>query len=304
MTTIRRLPTSNMGQTGFPEGGPPLDRGEWSEEMSSYRAGLGIGVLLSLAIQAGPVQGQESSFSWNERMTQGQVLEVKGIVGDINVAFTSGAEAEVVAVKRGEENDFHQVAIEVAEAGDRIIICAVYGSWNHGEGRCHPDHKNEGDDDEGRNRDVDMDVKVDYEVRLPAGIEFKGVVVSGDVHGEGLRSDVSLTTVDGDVFVSTSERAWANTVSGDMEIEMGEFGGEDLDFNSVSGDITLWVPANFSADVDFNSLSGDFETDLEMSVTREKSKWIGSSIEGTIGGGGRDLSFSTVSGDVSLLRRR
>ena len=272
--------------------------------MTLYRAGLGIGVLLSLAIQAGPVQGQESSFSWSERMAQGQVLEVKGIVGDIHAVFINGTEAEVVAVKRGEEDDFHQVAIEVAETGDRIVICAVYGSWKHGQGRCHPDHENRGDDDEGRNRNVDMDVKVDYEVRLPAGIEFKGLVVSGDVRGEGLRSDVSLTTVDGDVFVSTSERAWANTVSGDMEIEMGEFGGEDLDFNTVSGDITLWVPANFTADVDFNSLSGDFETDLEISMTREKSRWIGSSIEGTIGGGGRSLSFSTVSGDVNLLRRR
>ena len=272
--------------------------------MSSYGAGLGIGVLLSLAIQAGPVLGQEGSFSWSERMTQGQVLEVKGIVGNIHAVFTNGSEAEVVAVKRGEEDDFHQVAIEVAEAGDRIVICAVYGSWNHGEGRCHPDHEDRGDDDEGRNRNVDMDVKVDYEVRLPAGIEFKGVVVSGDVRGEGLRSDVSLTTVDGDIFVSTSERAWAKTVSGDMEIEMGEFGGRDLDFNTVSGDITLWLPANFTADVDFNSLSGDFETDFDMSVTREKSKWIGSSIEGTIGGGGLDLSLNTVSGDVSLLRRR
>jgi hypothetical protein len=271
--------------------------------MSSIRAGLGIGVLLSLAIQAGPVQGQENSFSWSDRMTQGQVLEVKGIVGNIHAVFTSGAEAEVVAVKRGEDADFHQVAIEVAETGDRIVICAVYGTWNHGEGRCHPDHEHQGDD-EGRNRDVDMDVKVDYEVRLPAGIKFEGVVVSGDVQAEGLRSDVSLTTVDGDVFVSTSGRAWANTVSGNMEIEMGEFGGEDLDFNTVSGDITLWVPADFTADVDFSSLSGDFETDFEMSVTQEKSKWIGSSIEGTIGGGGRDLSFSTISGDVNLLRRR
>ena len=272
--------------------------------MSLYRAGLGTGVLLSLAIQAGPVLGQEGSFSWSGRMTQGQVLEVKGIVGNIHAVFTNGTEAEVVAVKRGEEDDFHQVAIEIAETGSRVVICAVYGTWNHGEGRCHPDHENRGDDDEGRNRNVDTDVKVDYEVRLPAGVEFEGVVVSGDVRAEELRSDVSLTTVDGDVFVSTTERAWAKTVSGDMEIEMGDFGGEDLDFSTVSGDITLWVPADFSADVDFNSLSGDFETDFQMSVTREKSKWIGSSIEGTIGGGGRDLSLSTVSGDVNLLRRR
>ena len=69
-------------------------------------------------------------------------------------------------------------------------------------------------------------------------------------------------------------------------------------------ELAPYRPANFAADVDFNSLSGDFETDFDMSVTRERSKWIGSSIEGTIGGGGQDLSFSTVSGDVNLRVRR
>jgi hypothetical protein len=272
--------------------------------MSTYRFSLGIGLLASLVIQSGPVQGQEDTFTWSSHMTPGQVLTVKGIVGNIRAVFTPGSQAEVVAVKRGEEGDFHQVAIEVAEASDGIIICAVYGSWNHGEGQCHPDHKSRGDDQEGGNRDVDMDVKVDYEVRLPAGIEFEGVLVSGDVRGEDLRSDVSLTTVDGDIFVSTSEHAWAKTVSGDMEIKMGAVELGDLDFNTVSGDITLWLPANIAADVDFNSLSGDFETDFDMSVTREKNQWIGSSIEGTIGGGGRNLSFSTISGDVNLRRQR
>ena len=270
------------------------------EDMSTYRVGLGFGLLLSLAILAGPVQAQENPFTWSSQMGQGQTLEVKGIVGNIQAVFTGGTQAEVVAIKRGEEDDFQQVAIEVAEAGDRIVICAVYGTWNHGEGRCHPDHQDSGDDDEGRNRDVDMDVRVDYEVRLPAGIKFEGVVVSGDISAEGLRSEVSLTTVEGDLFVSTSERAWAKTVSGDMEIEMGDFGGDDLDFNTVSGDITLWLPANFAADVEFNSLSGDFETDFDMSVTRERTRWVGSSVEGTIGGCGRDLSFSTISGDVNL----
>ena len=148
-----------------------------------------------------------------------------------------------------------------------------------------------------------MDVEVDYEVRLPAGVDFEGAVVSGDIDAEGLRSDVSVNTVDGTISVVTTGRAWANSVSGDIEIDMGDFSGGDLDFNTVSGDITLWLPADFAADVEFSSLSGDFDTDFDMDIqNRNERRWVGSKVEGTIGGGGRDLSFNTVSGDVALRR--
>ena len=271
--------------------------------MTSSRIVLGIGLLASTVILTTPLQGQNDTFEWSGRMTSGQTLEVKGIVGDIRTSLASGDQAEVVARKRGEEDDFFQVAIEMAEDGDRIIICAVYGEWNHGEGRCHPDHEGTRDDGD-RHRNVDMDVEVDYEVRLPAGVDFDGVIVSGDIDAEGLRSDVSVNTVDGSISVVTTGRAWANTVSGDIEIEMGDFSGGDLDFNTVSGDITLWLPADFSADVDFSSLSGDFDTDFDMDVRSRQDRWVGSQVEGTIGGGGRELSLNTVSGDVKVLRAR
>ncbi len=140
--------------------------------------------------------------------------------------------------------------------------------------------------------------------RMSSGqtLEVRGIV--GNIRAEGLRSDVSVKTVQGTISVITTGRAWANTVSGDIEIEMGDFSGGDLDFHTVSGDITLWLPSDFSADVDFSSLSGDFETDFDMSISSKKNRWVGSSIRGTIGGGGRDLSINTVSGDVEILRSR
>jgi DUF4097 and DUF4098 domain-containing protein YvlB len=263
---------------------------------------LGAGLLASTALLAQPIQGQNDTFEWSGRMTSGQTLEVKGIVGNIRATLASGDRAEVVATKRGEEEDFHQVAVEMAEDGDRIIICAVYGEWNHGEGQCHPDHEDRDDDEEHRN--VDMDVEVDYEVRLPAGVEFEGIVVSGDIEAEGLRSDISVKTVDGNIAVETTERAWANTVSGDMEIQMGQVGRGDLDFNTVSGDITLWLPADISADVEFHSLSGDFDTDFDIDITSQKDLLVGSRVEGTIGGGGREINLNTVSGNVELRRIR
>jgi hypothetical protein len=264
---------------------------------------LGSAVLAAMTIPGAGLHAQGDTFEWSGRMSSGQALEVRGIVGNITTTLASGDRAQVVARKRGDSDDFHQVAVEMAEDGDLIVICAVYGEWNHGEGRCHPDRRDWDDEDEDRHRNVDMDVKVDYEVRLPAGVDFEGNVVSGDIQAEGLRSDVRVNTVDGEISVITTGRAWANSVSGDIEIDMGDFSGGDLDFHTVSGDITLWLPADFSADVDFSSLSGDLETDFDMEIrNRHERRWVGSRIEGTIGRGGRDLDINTVSGDVRILR--
>ncbi len=273
--------------------------------MAFHKALIGAGILAALAASSHPVQGQSDTFEWSGTLSSGQTLEVKGIVGTIRTTLATGNRAEVVATKRGTRADFGEVAIEVAEAGDVIVVCAVYGSWNHGEGSCDPDHRGDWSDDQDRHRNVNIDVEVDYEVRLPAGVDFEGNLVSGEIDAQGLRSDVDLNTVEGRISVVTTGRARANSVSGDIEIEMGDFSGGDLSFQTVSGDITLWLPSDFSADVEFSSLSGDFDTDFDMNIRNQRERrWVGSNIRGTIGSGGRDLSVNTISGDVQLLRSR
>jgi hypothetical protein len=276
--------------------------------MTMFRKIAGALMVLALTAPNGgaDLNAQQDTFEWSQRLGQGQVLEVKGIVGSIHAVLASGAQAEVLARKRGDREDFAEVAIEVEETDEGFVICAVYGSWNHGEGRCLPDGRNRRDEEEsGRHRNVDIDVDVEFEVRVPAGVEFRGNMVSGGIEVEDLRSEVEVGTVSGDIFVSSSEIVWANSVSGDIEVEMGSFDWEEMDFSTVSGDITLWLPESFGARIDFNSLSGDLSTDFDLTVTsRRNRRWIGTDIEGTIGEGGRDLSINTVSGDVELRRMR
>lgn len=262
-----------------------------------------LGLMLVAIPGRSEIQAQDT-MEWSNRMTQGQVLEVKGIVGEIHAVLASGDEAEVVARKRGSRGDFEEVAIEVEQVDDGFIICAVYGTWNHGEGHCLPNHRDRDNEEGGRHRNNSIDVEVEYEVRVPAGVEFQGHMVSGGIEVEDLRSEVEVNTVNGNIFVSTSEMAWANTVSGNIEIEMGDFGSEELEFNTVSGDITLWLPADFDADIRFSSLSGELDSDFDLNIqNRRERRWIGSDIRAKIGDGGRDLYFHTISGDVSLRRK-
>ena len=94
------------------------------------------------------------------------------------------------------------------------------------------------------------------------------------------------------------------TVSGTIDIEMGSDDWDDLHFSTVSGDITLFLPAGLDAEIEFESLSGDFRSDFDVEIESRRERWIGARMRGTIGDGGRQLSFNTVSGDVRLREAR
>lgn len=262
--------------------------------------GVGLGMAILAASAAVEVQAQDD-FEWSGEIAQGRTLEIRGISGNIRAVLASGDRAEVYAAKHGRSRDFDDVHIEVVEDGDGVIVCAVYGESRRGS--CDYD----GDDDGGHRRGRrSINVSVDFEVRVPAGVEFVGAMVSGDVRAEDLESEVTATTVSGDVFVSTTEVAWGTTVSGEIEIAMGSSDWDDLHFSTVSGDITLFLPSGLDADVEFSSLSGDFESDFDIAVESRSRRrmMIGSRVRGVIGDGGRKLSFNTVSGDVTLRRAR
>ena len=258
-----------------------------------------VGCVLGLTLLTGgvsEVRAQEEAFEWRGEVSRGQTLEVRGISGNITAELASGSTVEIFANKHGRRSDFDDVTVELYEGRDGITVCAVYGSWNRGDEACDGRH---GDHDDGRRgRSRSINVSVNFEVRVPAGVEFVGSMVSGDVEARNLESQVTATTVSGDVSVSTTEVAWGNTVSGSIDIEMGSSDWDDLHFSTVSGDITLLLPRNLDADVDFESLSGDFRADFD----RREKRWVGSHVRGTIGDGGRRLSFNTISGDVRLRR--
>jgi hypothetical protein len=267
---------------------------------AARRAAALVGVMMGAA---GSLAAQQNPFRWSGRLSSSQVLEVRGISGDIRAEPASGGMAEVVAEKRGRDADFDAVEIRVVEASDGVTICAVYHPEDHPGGDCDMD----GDRDRGDRRHRDnIRVSVDFVVKVPADVEFIGNVVSGDVEALDLRSDVTAGTVSGDVVVSTTGTARASAVSGSLDIQMGALDWRDLSFHTVSGDITLRLPESLAAEVEFESLSGDLDSDFDMRLeSTRRRRWVGEKVRGTIGdGGGRSLSVNTVSGDVRLRKIR
>lgn len=257
---------------------------------------MGAAVVLAAA-------AQESPFQWSGELREGRTLEVRGISGSIRAERASGGTAEVVAEKTGRSSDYDQVEVRVEERSDRVIVCAVYRPERYASDGCDLS-----DRDSGRTRRGERDIRVgvDFVVRVPDGAKLVASQVSGDVEALGLRADVEASAVSGDVTVSTTGVAEAESVSGSLDIEMGSLDWTRLDFETVSGDITLRLPEGLSTDIEFESINGDLDTDFSLQLTgRQGRRWVGSHVRGTIGeGGGRSLTVETVSGDLRILRAR
>ena len=263
------------------------------------RSALVLTATAALALTtAGDAAAQEGTFRWSDAMRQGRTLTVEGIAGEVRATLAEGSKAEVVATKRGDRDDFDRVEILVFEDDGDVEVCAVYDARRTPES-CDHDHHDDRWDDE----DDDLDVSVDFEVRVPAGVRFDGSTVAGDVEATGLRSDVTGSTVSGDVRLSTTGSAWGSTVSGDLDLEMGRLDPRRTDFSTVSGDITLRLPASFDAEIRFESVSGDFRSDFDGRFDRDEGKWVGTEVWGTIGSGGQRIRLETVSGNAYLRRR-
>lgn len=268
--------------------------------MKGHFMRLVLGAAMMAVVGAGGLTAQDT-FQWSGRVASGGALKVKGISGNVRAETAAGGTVEVTAQKRGRSGDFGEVEIRMEQDGGDVIVCAVYHPAEGSEG-C----SSQGPSDEGRGRrNRSINVSVDFVVRVPAGTPLHASMVSGDVIAEGLRSDVHASTVSGDVTVSTSGVAKASTVSGDLDILLGSTGWDDLEYSTVSGDITVRLPAGASTEVEANSLSGDFESDFDVVLRgRTGRRWMGSSVRGTIGEGGRSLALKTVSGDVRVLQAR
>lgn len=253
-------------------------------------ATLALVVTLAGLSGAATVLAAQEEFHWKGTIAAGKTIEIKGVNGDIEAVAGSG-EVEVTATKHAHNSDPDEVKIEVVPSAAGVTICAVYPSYARRENTCEAG-------EHGHMNTRDNDVRVDFHVRVPAGVRLAARTVNGDVDATDLGSDVETYTVNGGIHVSTSGSAEAETVNGSIEAKLGRV-GDAMRFHTVNGGITLDLPANLSAEVRANTVNGDIITDFPLLVTGRLGP---RRLHGTIGNGGKELELSTVNGSIKLRK--
>ena len=231
---------------------------------------------------------------WRGQIVPGQHIEIKDVYGDIRATRTEGTEVVVTATRIGRAEAVSAVNIAVVPHAAGVTICAVYPDVpGHAPNSCEPgDAGNLSAWDGGRGL-----VRVAFAVQVPDGVVLDGKSVAGDLEATGLRSDAFLTTLNGDVRVSTTRLATARTLNGSIAASIGRPDwGRDLGFSTMHGNVQVTVPAGTNADVRARTQSGSVRSDFPLSEVAPGD------MRGTIGSGGPTLRLTTLAGDIALRR--
>jgi len=250
-------------------------------------------VATALAVApAEPAAAQRDDFQWRGNVPQGQTIEIRGVNGAVHAMASTDNAVHVEATKRARRSDPESVRIEVVRHDGGVTICAVYptppGARRAND--CRPGG--------GQNSVRNNDVRVDFVVRVPAGVKFDGHTVNGDIDAEALQSDVNANTVNGSVTIQTNGFAQAKTVNGGITCRLGagRLTG-DVSFETVNGSIVLEMPDGLNAEFRGSTVNGSIDSDFPITVTGQVSR---RSLRGTIGTGGPELRVSTVNGSIRL----
>ncbi len=237
---------------------------------------------------ANPGVPSSNEFDWRGAVASGDGIEIKNISGDVRASFTSGGEVVVHAVKTGRDSDPASVTIEVVRHAEGVTICAIYPDVpGQAPNECLPGLQ-------GNLNNHDNDVEVAFTVSVPAGVEFVGRVVGGDVEAQGLQSDAFVVTVGGDINVTTAGIAEASSAFGSLNVAIGRADpGRDLAFRTTGGDVTVRVPSNTNAEVLASTSFGTIASDFPLAGTANRKS-------GTLGSGGPMLTLSSMNGNVTL----
>ena len=251
-------------------------------------------VLILVAIGALAPVARPSDFNWHGQVPPGQSIEIKGINGAIRAERAPGTEASVEAVKTGRRSDPNSVTIQAVPHSGGVTICAVYPSSSFGRANeCQPGSG-------GHMNTNNNDVKVEFTVRVPAGVHFIGRTVNGAIEAESLAGDVGAYTVNGKVRVSTSGWAEANTVNGSISARLGKAeGNKPLEFSTVNGGISVELPSGINANIHASTVNGHISTDFPLMI---RGRFTGREISGAIGQGGQSVNLHTVNGSIELRR--
>ncbi len=237
---------------------------------------------------ATPGGPKSKAFDWRGSVTPGDKIEIKNLNGDVRASFTAGSEVVVHAVKTGQDTDPASVTIEVVQHAEGVTICAVYPDVpGQAPNECLPGLQ-------GNLNNRDNDVSVEFTLSIPAGVEFVGRVVGGDVDAQGLQSDAFVVTIAGDINVSTAGIAEAASTHGSLNVAIGRADPDrDLAFRSMGGNVTVRVPSNTNAEVLASTSFGTIDSDFPLAGTAHRKS-------GTLGSGGPNLTLSSMNGNVTL----
>ena len=247
-----------------------------------------LSVVLLAAGWAAGYEKYEATFDQSYELASGGEISLDNVNGDVTIEVWSGSEVRVQAVKTASSPELlDELKIIVDADSSAVRIETRYPSSRRSDDHDQPQERRH--------------MKVEYTLTVPQFAVIDSVdLVNGNLLIDGVEGGVEAETVNGNIVVRNGAGDFAlSTVNGGIELYAGHTGSVgDVEMESVNGSLDLYLASSGGAEIRAESVNGRIDNDFGLEV--KKGKYVGSSLHGTVGGGGSSVDLETVNGRISV----
>lgn len=159
---------------------------------------------------------------------------------------------------------------------------------------------------------------IDFDIKVPKNFSLELKATNkGDIYVEGVHGEMEISNTNGAITLKNIAGAViADALNKDIAVNFTEVtANAPMAFTSLNGDLEVSFPSSLKADIKAKTEYGDIYTDFDIAPkpgveTTDKrtssgvykvtvDKWM----KGTINGGGAEILFKTLNGDI-LIREK
>jgi hypothetical protein len=238
----------------------------------------------------GPLQVRDNAFVWKDVVAPGLTVKVRDFAGDIEVKPSADDTVRVTARltwTRGNPDERLSFSGS-ATPGVGALICAIWG-----DGRCTAE------DYQANMKFGRDDAKVYFTVEVPNGVKLDLTTISGDI-AVSSSAQVHAMTMNGDVRVATAVGpVKGETLNGSVDIRMASLAGTDSVIGkTLNGEVYIYLASLDDAVLDLGVANGSVSNAFSMTGLSSEGKHV----RGTIGAGSRVVHGYAMNGSVALRR--
>ena len=228
---------------------------------------------------------EEETFSFE--LDDGGRFSLSNVNGSVVVTGGAGNTVEILAIKKADsQKDLDKIEIEISHSSDEIVVETELGKSD----RWYSMGSNSG--------------SVKYEVIVPVATRLDSVeTVNGSVKISGVSGKVIAESVNGELEISDlAGDVGLSTVNGSIEAEFSRLEEQQrVKVETVNGRVVIYLPENADVDINADTLNGGINA-RDFGLETDKG-FVGSDLNGTIGGGGASLNIDTVNGSIKIRRK-
>lgn len=246
------------------------------------RKAITLAAMVLLAAGAAFAGDYTEIFDQTYPADPGVTVGLENINGDLTIEVWDQPEVRVYAVKKASSPErLDALEINVSDSARGVFVDTHYPNSRDLSEMDRHGHS-----------------EVEYTLTVPRFAVIEDVdLINGDLLIDGVEGGIDADTINGAIVVRRAAgEIELETVNGRIEVALGPVVSDDVDLNSVNGTIEVFTTG--SAEIRAETVNGRISNDFGIEV--KKGKYVGSSMGGSIGGGGPVIEMETVNGSIRL----